>query len=69
MNEYLKIGGFACDLRVAGMEETIEKMNQLNKLLGEARQLIYEISNAGLQLELTNLFAQESNQKKEDPAP
>jgi len=59
LHDLKKVGGYAFDLKFAGLDEAIEKTERLNSLLKESRGLIDEIAASGMHLEIKDLFQSE----------
>lgn len=60
----VNMGGLLLDLKIHGVDETLEKLNLLNKKIKEADDLIKEISKTKIQIEFGQLESTNSQEDK-----
>ncbi|MGU8655265.1 hypothetical protein ACV3RG_16300 [Clostridium perfringens] len=60
----VNMGGLLLDLKINGVDETLEKLNLLNKKLKEADDLIKEISKTKIEIEFGQLESTNSQEDK-----
>lgn len=60
----VNMGGLLLDLKIHGVDETLEKLNLLNKKIKEADDLIKEISKTKIEIEFGQLESTNSQEDK-----